>query len=148
MALLGLGAGALVFGGFILGLFGEGYAEEGMLFLAILLAGVVIRASIGPAEAILTMANAQKLAAWLYAGVFVVNLALNFALIPLFGLVGAAVATALSMVVETLLLVIAVRRTLGIVSFIGVVGRLKGLPNRYRHRAQPNERGDGQRGKA
>jgi O-antigen/teichoic acid export membrane protein len=123
---LGLALALLAFGGFILGLFGEGYAEEGMLFLAILLAGVVIRASIGPAEAILTMANAQKLAAWLYAGVFVVNLALNFALIPLFGLVGAAVATAVSMVVETLLLVIAVRRTLGIVSFIGVVGRLKG----------------------
>ncbi len=121
---LGLAIGLWIFGRFILGLFGEGFAEVGMTFLSILLVGVVIRATIGPAEAVLTMANAQKLAAWLYAVVFTVNLALNLALIPVFGLVGAAVATALSMVIETLLLAVAVHRTLGIVSFIGVVSRL------------------------
>lgn len=121
---LGLAIVLWVFGGFILGLFGEGFAEVGMTFLSILLVGVVIRATIGPAEAVLTMANAQKLAAWLYAVVFVVNLTLNVVLIPLFGLVGAALATALSMTIETLLLAVAVHRTLGIVTFIGVVSSL------------------------
>lgn len=113
-----------LFGHVILGLFGEGFAEDGMVFLSILLVGVLIRATVGPAEAMLTMANAQKLAAWLYVLVFVVNLGLNFLLIPIYGLLGAALATALSMTVETILLGLAVHRTLGIISFIGVVGRL------------------------
>lgn len=122
---LGLALALWVFGGLVLGLFGEGFAEEGMEFLAILLAGVVVRATIGPAEALLTMADEQTLAAWIYACVFVTNLALNFVLIALFGLIGAAVATALSMTVETILLSLAIHRKLGIVSFIGAVGRLK-----------------------
>lgn len=122
---LGLALALWAFGGLVLGLFGAGFAEEGMPFLAILLAGVVIRATIGPAEALLTMANEQKLAAWIYACVFVTNLSLNFALIALFGLIGAAIATAVSMTVETLLLSLAIYRKLGVVSFIGAVGRLK-----------------------
>lgn len=122
---LGLALALWVFGGLVLGLFGEGFAEEGKEFLAILLGGVVIRATIGPAEALLTMADEQKLAAWIYACVFVTNLALNFALIALFGLIGAAIATAVSMTVETLLLSLAIYRKLGVVSFIGAVGRLK-----------------------
>jgi len=122
---LGLALALWVFGGVVLGLFGEGFAEEGKEFLAILLGGVVIRATIGPAEALLTMADEQKLAAWIYACVFVTNLALNFALIALFGLIGAAIATAVSMTVETLLLSLAIYRKLGVVSFIGAVGRLK-----------------------
>ena len=126
---LALAVGLWIFGGFILGLFGEGYADQGMLFLSVLLVGVVIRATIGPAEAVLTMANQQSMAAWIYAAVFIVNLALNFTFIPMFGLVGAAAATVISMIVETVLLGFAVYHKLGIASFIGLVGRLKPLPD-------------------
>jgi O-antigen/teichoic acid export membrane protein len=114
-----------LFGHLILGLFGEAFVEDGMTYLSILLIGVVIRACVGPAEAMLTMANAQKLAAWLYLFVFTINIALNFALIPVLGLVGAAIATAVAMTVETILLALAVHRTLGIVSIIGFTNRLK-----------------------
>lgn len=122
----------------ILGLFGEGF-EQGSVFLYVLLIGVVIRASIGPAEAMLTMANAQSTAAWLYGAVFVVNIALNFALIPVMGLMGAALATALSMCAETILLAIAVRKKLGILSFIGFVGRLKADQPSLNVQAEPAE---------
>ena len=49
---------------------------------------------------------------------------LNLALIPTVGLVGAAIATALSMALESLLLVLAVRRHFGMTSFIAFAGRL------------------------
>lgn len=118
-------AAMLALGGeIILSFFGEGF-ESGMLFLSILLVGVVIRATVGPAEVMLTMANAQKTAAWLYGIIFVINLSLNFILIPTIGLVGAAIATALSMTIEAILLVIAVRHHLGVISFIGFAGRLE-----------------------
>lgn len=114
----------LLFAGrFILGIFGDGF-EDGMIFLAILMAGVTVRSAFGPAEAMLTMANAQKTAAWVYGVVFSINLCLNLVLIPTTGLVGAAIATATAMLCEGVLLMIMVRRHLGIVSFIGVVGRL------------------------
>ncbi|MBV6657259.1 MAG: lipopolysaccharide biosynthesis protein [Devosiaceae bacterium] len=113
----------VVTGEFVLSIFGDGF-EEGMLFLAILLVGVVIRATVGPAEAMLTMAKAQKTAAWVYGAVFAVNLGLNLALIPTIGLIGAAIATAGSMAFETVLLAITVKRRLGFVSFIGAVRQL------------------------
>jgi O-antigen/teichoic acid export membrane protein len=73
----------------------------------------------------LTMANAQKTAAWLYGVIFVINLSLNLILIPTIGLLGAAIATALSMTIEAILLVIAVRHHLGVISFIGFAGHLE-----------------------
>lgn len=111
-------------GDLILSFFGEGF-ECGMLFLSILLVGVVIRSTVGPAEVMLTMANAQKTAAWIYGAIFVINLSLNFILIPTIGLVGASIATALSMIIEATLLVFAVRHHLGVISFIGFAGRLE-----------------------
>lgn len=111
-------------GEFILSFFGDGF-ESGMLFLSILLVGIVVRATVGPAEVMLTMANAQKTAAWLYGVIFVINLSLNLILIPTIGLLGAAIATALSMTIEAIFLVIAVRHHLGVISFIGFAGHLE-----------------------
>lgn len=110
-------------GEWILSMFGEGF-QDGKAFLAVLLVGVVMRASVGPAEGMLTMAGRQKTAAWIYGIVLCVNVTLNLALIPTVGLVGAAIATALSMALESLLLVLAVRRHFGMTSFIAFAGRL------------------------
>lgn len=124
---LAIAAFLMLEGQFILSLFGDGF-EDGMAFLTILLVGVVIRASVGPAEAMLTMANRQTTSAWVYGVVFAVNLSLNLILIPTIGLLGAAIATAISMVVEAVLLLMMVRRHLGVISFIGVTGRLNRSP--------------------
>ncbi|MEM6712771.1 MAG: lipopolysaccharide biosynthesis protein [Pseudomonadota bacterium] len=120
---LAIGLILLVEGRLILSIFGEDF-ENGLPYLAILLVGTVIRASVGPAQMMLTMAGAQKTAARLYGLVFLINAALNFALIPSMGLTGAAIATATAMATEAVLLVLAVRRHLGVTSFIGLVRRL------------------------
>jgi len=113
---LGVGGLVLLCGTFLLSLFGPAFVS-GYPLMAILFAGIMAKALVGPAEAFLTMAGRQKLCVALYAGALVANLLLNVTLIPLFGLTGAAFATTGAMVVEAILLHVAVRRTFGIVLF-------------------------------
>ena len=80
--------------------------------------GVLIRATIGPAEAMLTMSGAQNLCAIIYSLVFAVNLGLNLTLIPMIGLMGAAIATVTAMTLETVLLVLAVRKRMHVMCFV------------------------------
>lgn len=113
---LAVGLGVLALGEFLLSLFGPAFTE-GYPLMAILFAGTLLKAMVGPGEVLLSMAGRQKLCASLYAGVLAVNVALNILCIPLFGLAGAAIATAVATGVEALLLHLAVRRALGIVLF-------------------------------
>jgi O-antigen/teichoic acid export membrane protein len=76
--------------------FGSGYP-----LLYILSIGILFRASIGPAETLLIMAGQQGVCAAVYTATFVLSVILNFALIPLFGLPGAAAATTLALIAET-----------------------------------------------
>ncbi len=103
----------LALGPFMLSLFGPGFAE-GYWLLFPLSAGVVARASIGPAESLLTMSGNEAACARVYAATLAVNIALSFALIPLFGLWGAAIATSSSMVFEAIALALTVWKKLGI----------------------------------
>ena len=107
-----IGTLLLLSGHFILSLFGPAF-PRGIDLMIVLFLGLMTKASIGPGEVLLTMAGHQKLCAWLYAGALLVNIGLNVALIPLYGAVGAALATAFAMGAETLLLHLAVRRVLG-----------------------------------
>ncbi|MCB1489114.1 MAG: lipopolysaccharide biosynthesis protein [Bauldia sp.] len=93
--------------------FGSGYP-----LLVILSAGILARASIGPAESLLTMAGQQRLCAAIYTIAFIVNVALNLALIPVLGLSGAAIATATALLLESVALYLAARNRLGIHSFV------------------------------
>lgn len=111
-----VGAMVLACGNFLLSLFGPAFTS-GYTLMAILFAGIMAKALVGPAEAFLTMAGQQKLCVALYATALVANLILNATLIPMFGLTGAAFATAGAMVVEAILLHVAVRRTFGITLF-------------------------------
>ena len=107
-------AGAvLAFGLPMLNLFGPGFAA-GYPLLFVLVIGVVARASVGPAESLLTMSGHQNACAVVYAATLSIYLALAFALIPLFGLWGAAVALAASTVFEATALAWTVWRKLGI----------------------------------
>ncbi|WP_312367734.1 lipopolysaccharide biosynthesis protein [Ensifer sp.] len=111
-----LGGLVLAAGPLLLSLFGAAFVG-GWPLMAILFAGIMAKAFIGPAEILLTMAGQQTLCVSLYAAALVANIALNLSLIPVFGLTGAAFATAGAMFVEAMLLHFAVRRTFGFALF-------------------------------
>lgn len=113
---LAVGAVVLMLGQFLLGLFGSAFTA-GYMLMVILFAGNMAKALVGPAEMLLTMAGRQQLCVAVYAVALGCNIALNLTLIPIWGVAGAATATATAMAVEALLLHIAVRRALGIVVF-------------------------------
>ncbi|RFB87944.1 multi antimicrobial extrusion protein MatE [Rhizobium leguminosarum bv. trifolii] len=112
----GVGLVVLAAGHLLLSLFGGAFTS-GYAIMAILLAGILAKSLVGPAETLLMMAGKQNLCVALYAGALAANVGLNLALIPHYGIEGTAIATASAMAVEAILLHLAVRRTLGIVLF-------------------------------
>ncbi|NVP53647.1 lipopolysaccharide biosynthesis protein [Mycoplana rhizolycopersici] len=113
---LAVGLGVLLVGHFLLSLFGPAFTA-GYEVMVILLVGILAKASVGPGEVLLMMAGQQKLCMVLYAVALAANIGLNVALIPPFGIDGAAIATAGAMAIEAALLYAAVRRMLGITIF-------------------------------
>ncbi len=107
----------LALGKFVLMLFGSGFSA-GYPFLVILAVGVMARASVGPAERLLNMLGQQRICAVAYAAAFAVNLVGCFALAPAYGGVGVACATAAAFIVESSLLFLIARRTLGLTMFV------------------------------
>lgn len=93
--------------------FGSGYP-----LLFILSAGILVRASIGPAESLLTMAGQQGICAAIYTGAFILNVVLNIVLVPRLGLFGAATATSVALILETIALYAATRIRLDMRCFI------------------------------
>jgi O-antigen/teichoic acid export membrane protein len=86
--------------------------------MAILAFGIVVRASVGPCESVLTMTGQERICAVAYGIALGVNLTLNVFLIPAYGLIGAATATALAMVVEAAILAVVVKRRAGFTMFV------------------------------
>ncbi|WP_026622656.1 lipopolysaccharide biosynthesis protein [Ensifer sp. WSM1721] len=121
---LAIGGTVLAAGDFLLSLFGPAFIA-GTPLMAILLAGILAKAFVGPAETLLTMAGRQKLCVILYAGALATNIALNVTLIPLFGLTGAAAATAGAMFAEAAILHVAVRHTFGF-ALLALAGAMSG----------------------
>ncbi|MCX5514302.1 multi antimicrobial extrusion protein MatE [Kaistia algarum] len=123
----------LLFGKLLLSMFGPSFAS-GYPLLFIFSVGLLLRASIGPAESILTMAGEQRICAAVYALTFLFNLGLNYALIPRFGLYGAAFATASALTLETVAVYLAVRWRLGLNCSIFHVTGSRSMP-----RGRPDE---------
>ncbi|MGY4305848.1 O-antigen/teichoic acid export membrane protein [Bradyrhizobium sp. USDA 4369] len=97
----------------LLWLFGAQFtAGYDIMFIAAI--GLVVRAAIGPVERLLNMLGQQRACASAYAAAFVMNLVLCIVLVPRFGGHGAAAATSLSLVFETVLLFRIVKRRLGL----------------------------------
>lgn len=113
---LAVGLVMLAAGQFLLGMFGPGFTM-GYSVMIILFFGILAKASVGPGEVLLTMAGEQVLCVKLYAVALAANIGLNIALVPLYGIEGAALAAAGAMFVEAALLHVAVRRKLSIVLF-------------------------------
>jgi O-antigen/teichoic acid export membrane protein len=113
-------AAILALGRPILWLFGPRFVE-GYALMFILAVGLLMRASVGPAERLLTMIGEQRRCGLVYLTAFAVNLALCAALIPRFGPEGAAMSLATAMTVEAGLLFLTVRWRTGL--HVWVVGR-------------------------
>jgi O-antigen/teichoic acid export membrane protein len=111
-----VGLAVLAAGPWLLAMFGPGFAA-GIDLMAILFAGIMTKASVGPGEVLLAMAGHQGLCVRLYAAALGVGIVLNVILIPVLGLEGAALAAAGAMLTEAILLHIFVRRRLGVVMF-------------------------------
>lgn len=114
---LALGVVMLIFGEFVLSLFGENFVE-GYPLLFILVVGIVMRSAFGPCESLLTMSGNERICVAVFATALVSNIILNMILIPLYGLTGAAIATATSMIIEAVLLTLTVYKRLGIAMII------------------------------
>lgn len=108
-----LAVALLAFGWPILFLFGEGFTE-GYKLLPLLALGLLARASMGPAERLFVMVGAQRLCAAIYAAALLLNVVLCLFLIPVFGLMGAALSTAIALSAESLLLFTFARSRLGL----------------------------------
>jgi O-antigen/teichoic acid export membrane protein len=106
-------AALLAFGKPLLWLFGPQFvAGYDIMFIAAI--GLVVRSAIGPVERLLNMLGHQHVCALAYASAFVMNVVLCVMLIPRFGGHGAAAATSLALLFETVLLFWIVRRRLGL----------------------------------
>jgi O-antigen/teichoic acid export membrane protein len=80
----------------------------------VLAAGLMVRASVGPAEFLLNMSGEQRLCAAALLTAAVGNVALAMLLVPAFGLMGAAAATSLALAAAAVLNYAVARRRLGI----------------------------------
>lgn len=103
----------LLFGRPILGLFGSGF-EAGYPVLVILICGQLVNALAGPVGYLMTMTGHQNRAAAIVGMAALLNLLLNLLLIPRWGMLGAAVATAASTASWNLLMLRFVHKELAI----------------------------------
>lgn len=107
----------LLFGWPLLWLFGRDFTSGyGILF--ILVVGVLARASVGPGEALLTMAGQQNASARVYGLTLLTCFLLNMTMVPIWGIWGAATATALAMILESVIIHGVVRHRLGMSVFV------------------------------
>lgn len=107
-----LAACVLVLGKPLLWLFGAEFVA-GYHLMFVIAAGLLVRAAIGPMQVLLSMCGYQKHCAVVLLVVLSVNVGLNVVLIPLYGLMGTAIATMVSMMLESALLAWIARNRFG-----------------------------------
>ena len=106
-------AGLLGFGEAFLTFYSPGF-EVGYTALVVLVAGQAINAMAGSVGYLMIMTGHDRDVAWVSAGVALLNVALNIALIPAFDMLGAALASAVSVSVWNVTLAALVRYRLGL----------------------------------
>jgi O-antigen/teichoic acid export membrane protein len=82
--------------------------------MAILVVGFLTRSAMGPAEFLLNMLGEQKRCALAMMTAAALNIALNIAFVPMWGITGAAAATAISLMTAALTNAMIAKRRLGI----------------------------------
>ncbi len=103
----------IVFGKFILQLFGEAFVAS-YLPLIILSAGQLVNAWTGMVAALMTMTGNQKIYLLVYVFAGILDVSLNFILVPSYGMTGAAIASAVSLAVLNLAMYFIVKKKLHI----------------------------------
>lgn len=103
----------LILGLPLLWLFGPQFVE-GYPVMLILVVGFLLRSSMGPSEFLLNMLGKQSVCAAVQVTVALTTVALNFLLVPKYGLIGAATATSVALISGALMNNVVVSRTLGI----------------------------------
>ncbi len=116
--------GILALGHPLLWLFGSNFTE-GYSLMFILAAGIIVHATAGQAEFLLSMLGHQKLVAGAMFLTLFLNVALNLLLIPHYGMTGAAIATAIAMGTKGLGLAAAVKWKTGLDILLWWPGRPK-----------------------
>jgi len=101
----------------LLSLYGPEFSR-GFSVMAILAIGLLVRASFGPLEFVLNVLGQQKASAVVLFSAVVLNIGLNFLLIPSFGLEGAATATTTTVIYVCGLLFVVAKTRIGLHSFI------------------------------
>lgn len=102
----------LAFGAPLLGtIFGPAFRDSNSA-LCILLAAQVFAAWFGPTTMLLVYARREALSLWVLGAATVINIILNIFLIPVYGIIGAAMATAATILFKSLVLWLVVRRVM------------------------------------
>jgi O-antigen/teichoic acid export membrane protein len=114
---LALIAVLLALGEPLLRMFGKDFVG-GYHLMVIIAIGLLARASVGPVERLLNMLGERRRCAHVYAGSFLLNVAMCFVLIPHFGAIGAAAASATALVFESVWLFVVAKFRLGFHCFI------------------------------
>lgn len=100
--------------GTLLSLFGPGF-DQAAPVVVVLASGILLSCAFGPGEDVLNMLGEERLCSIGFAVSLVVNIALNFALIPLFGIMGAAIASLIALALRGALLASFAKLRLGLV---------------------------------
>lgn len=103
----------VLFGEWLLAIFG-GEFTAGIHALRILAFGALVNALAGPVANLLSLTGSESYVSKVMIGTVLLNIALNLALIPVWGIEGAAAATAISMMSWNLTMFGAARRRLGV----------------------------------
>ncbi|MGR9072784.1 MAG: flippase [Gammaproteobacteria bacterium] len=106
----------IVFGPLVLQLFGDEF-RSGYQTLLLLLAGLTIQTMSGSAGTLLTMTGHHKVLKYILLIATVLNIALNYLLIPEYGIDGAAFASLIGIAVINVAAVAAVKSRLGLVCY-------------------------------
>ncbi len=107
----------LVIGPIILGTFGPSFVA-GQPALVVLAFGYLVQASTGPTSSYLAVSDNHDSIMWINASAAISNILLNILLIPMAGIIGAAIASVLSILLFQALSYVVVRRRLKINPFI------------------------------
>ena len=103
----------LVLGEPLLRMYGKDFVG-GYDLMFVIAIGLLARAAVGPVERLLNMLGERRRCAQVYAGSFLLNLLLCLLLIPHFGAMGAAIASAGTLVFESICLFLVAKFRLGI----------------------------------
>jgi len=101
----------------ILGLFGNEFLS-GEMSLIIISVGVLISAVSGNVDQLLNMTNSQKILRNITAFCFIINVILNYVLIPFYGIDGAAIASLITTILLNVSCLYYIKKKLGFLTFI------------------------------